>query len=156
MSWLTLCAAFSCVAEQPQAGHARMCAQLAHSPLRVHCSLLCASPSHGLRAKCPLLAARLWLLSPICTNPSPPLLPVRYEKLVSVMEKYDVDQSGVIDFGEFLRMFRNELLDLNVSYTPGLGWLAVPRRLPGGVRVLRARTGRACANLQGQGMVLVI
>ncbi|KAL4423154.1 hypothetical protein ABPG77_007807 [Micractinium sp. CCAP 211/92] len=39
--------------------------------------------------------------------------PITYEKLVSVMEKYDVDQSGVIDFGEFLRMFRNELLDLN-------------------------------------------
>ncbi|KAL4423152.1 hypothetical protein ABPG77_007805, partial [Micractinium sp. CCAP 211/92] len=39
--------------------------------------------------------------------------PITYEKLVAVMEDYDVDHSGVIDFGEFLRMFRNELLDLN-------------------------------------------
>jgi hypothetical protein len=28
------------------------------------------------------------------------------------MEAYDVDRSGVIDFPEFLRMFRSELLDL--------------------------------------------
>jgi Ca2+-binding EF-hand superfamily protein/thiol-disulfide isomerase/thioredoxin len=38
--------------------------------------------------------------------------PITYEKLVKIMEKYDVDQSGVIDFGEFLRLFRDELLDL--------------------------------------------
>ncbi|KAL4440573.1 hypothetical protein ABPG75_003574 [Micractinium tetrahymenae] len=38
--------------------------------------------------------------------------PITYEKLVAVMEEYDVNQSGVLDFGEFLRMFRKELLDL--------------------------------------------
>lgn len=48
--------------------------------------------------------------------------PITYDKLVKVMEQYDVDQSGVIDFGEFLRMFRGELLDLNdiVSYIKSL------------------------------------
>lgn len=38
--------------------------------------------------------------------------PITYDQLVKIMERYDVDQSGMIDFGEFLRMFRNELLDL--------------------------------------------
>lgn len=38
--------------------------------------------------------------------------PVSYDKLVKIMEQYDKDQSGSIDFAEFLRMFRDELLDL--------------------------------------------
>ncbi|KAI3431308.1 hypothetical protein D9Q98_004367 [Chlorella vulgaris] len=38
--------------------------------------------------------------------------PVSYEKLVKIFEAYDVDASGVIDFPEFLRMFRHQLLDL--------------------------------------------
>ena len=35
-----------------------------------------------------------------------------YEHLVEVMKNYDVDRSGQIEFGEFLRMFQTELLDL--------------------------------------------
>ena len=32
--------------------------------------------------------------------------PVSYQKLFNVMEQYDVDKSGQLDFGEFLKMFR--------------------------------------------------
>ena len=39
--------------------------------------------------------------------------PLTYEKLVEIMAQYDVDHSGQIEFGEFLRMFRNQLLDLS-------------------------------------------
>ena len=38
--------------------------------------------------------------------------PVDYEKLVEIFQKYDKDESGQIDFGEFLLMFRDKLLDL--------------------------------------------
>lgn len=38
--------------------------------------------------------------------------PVSYDKLVRIMETYDTNQSGAIDFPEFLRMLRDELLDL--------------------------------------------
>ena len=38
--------------------------------------------------------------------------PLTYERLVEIMRKYDVDHSGQIEFGEFLRMFQTELLDL--------------------------------------------
>ncbi|KAK9800235.1 hypothetical protein WJX73_003462 [Symbiochloris irregularis] len=43
--------------------------------------------------------------------------PVTYEKLVSIMKQYDVDHSGEIEFGEFLRMFQTELLDLQEVLT---------------------------------------
>lgn len=38
--------------------------------------------------------------------------PVSYDKLVTIMQKYDVDSSGQIEFGEFMMMFRDQLLDL--------------------------------------------
>ena len=38
--------------------------------------------------------------------------PLTYERLVEVMRTYDVDHSGEIEFGEFLRMFQTDLLDL--------------------------------------------
>lgn len=38
--------------------------------------------------------------------------PLTYERLVEIMRKYDIDHSGEIEFGEFLRMFQTELLDL--------------------------------------------
>ena len=31
--------------------------------------------------------------------------PVSYQKLFNIMERYDVDESGQLDFGEFLRLF---------------------------------------------------
>ena len=31
--------------------------------------------------------------------------PISYQKLFNIMEKYDVDESGQLDFGEFLRLF---------------------------------------------------
>ena len=31
--------------------------------------------------------------------------PVSYQKLFNIMEQYDVDESGQLDFGEFLRLF---------------------------------------------------
>ncbi|GAX81051.1 hypothetical protein CEUSTIGMA_g8486.t1 [Chlamydomonas eustigma] len=37
---------------------------------------------------------------------------VSYEKLVEVMQFYDKDESGQIEFGEFLLMFRDQMLDL--------------------------------------------
>ncbi|GAB4819539.1 hypothetical protein N2152v2_006585 [Parachlorella kessleri] len=38
--------------------------------------------------------------------------PISYERLVALFDKYDIDDSGTIDFPEFLRMFKDELLDL--------------------------------------------
>lgn len=38
--------------------------------------------------------------------------PVQGDKMFSIMDEYDVDQSGSIDFNEFLGMFSSELLDL--------------------------------------------
>lgn len=38
--------------------------------------------------------------------------PLTYERLVDIMKQYDVDHSGQIEFGEFLRMFQKDLLDL--------------------------------------------
>ena len=38
--------------------------------------------------------------------------PLTYERLVEIMRHYDLDHSGQIEFGEFLRMFQTELLDL--------------------------------------------
>lgn len=35
-----------------------------------------------------------------------------YERLVEVFQRYDLDQSGQIEFNEFLLMFRDQLLDL--------------------------------------------
>lgn len=46
--------------------------------------------------------------------------PLSYEKLVDVMQKYDVDASGQIDFNEFLLMFRDRLLDLNEALSYAL------------------------------------
>lgn len=31
--------------------------------------------------------------------------PVSYQKLFNIMEQYDVDESGQLDFGEFLKMY---------------------------------------------------
>ncbi len=31
--------------------------------------------------------------------------PVSYQKLFNIMEQYDLDESGQLDFGEFLRLF---------------------------------------------------
>lgn len=38
--------------------------------------------------------------------------PLSYDRLVKVMAKYDLDNNNQIDFYEFLRMFRDDLLDL--------------------------------------------
>lgn len=38
--------------------------------------------------------------------------PVDYERLVEIFSQYDKDESGQIDFGEFLLMFRDKVLDL--------------------------------------------
>lgn len=38
--------------------------------------------------------------------------PLSMEKLVDIMQQYDKDESGQIDFREFLLMFRDKLLDL--------------------------------------------
>lgn len=38
--------------------------------------------------------------------------PLTYERLVDIMKQYDIDHSGQIEFGEFLRMFQKDLLDL--------------------------------------------
>eukprot|EP00199_Chlamydomonas_sp_CCMP681_P001993 CAMPEP_0119107476 /NCGR_PEP_ID=MMETSP1180-20130426/10405_1 /TAXON_ID=3052 ORGANISM="Chlamydomonas cf sp, Strain CCMP681" /NCGR_SAMPLE_ID=MMETSP1180 /ASSEMBLY_ACC=CAM_ASM_000741 /LENGTH=377 /DNA_ID=CAMNT_0007092971 /DNA_START=1 /DNA_END=1134 /DNA_ORIENTATION=+ len=38
--------------------------------------------------------------------------PVSYEQLVEIMQKYDKDESGQIEFNEFLLMFRDRLVDL--------------------------------------------
>lgn len=41
-------------------------------------------------------------------------VPVSYEKLVTIMQKFDKDESGQIEFGEFLLMFKDqELLELS-------------------------------------------
>lgn len=39
--------------------------------------------------------------------------PMSMEKMVEVMQEYDKDESGQIEFKEFLLMFRNKLLDLS-------------------------------------------
>eukprot|EP00197_Chlamydomonas_leiostraca_P003884 CAMPEP_0202867274 /NCGR_PEP_ID=MMETSP1391-20130828/9073_1 /ASSEMBLY_ACC=CAM_ASM_000867 /TAXON_ID=1034604 /ORGANISM="Chlamydomonas leiostraca, Strain SAG 11-49" /LENGTH=362 /DNA_ID=CAMNT_0049547303 /DNA_START=21 /DNA_END=1109 /DNA_ORIENTATION=+ len=38
--------------------------------------------------------------------------PVSFEKLVDIMQEYDKDESGQIEFNEFLLMFRDQLIDL--------------------------------------------
>lgn len=38
--------------------------------------------------------------------------PVSYQKLFNIMEQYDVDESGQLDFGEFLKMYWDEMLDV--------------------------------------------
>ncbi len=40
--------------------------------------------------------------------------PMSYTQLVDVMQKYDKDESGQIEFSEFLLMFRDNLLELQV------------------------------------------
>lgn len=48
--------------------------------------------------------------------------PVSMEKLVEIMQKYDKDESGQIDFPEFLLMFRDKLFDVKALHnflTPG-------------------------------------
>ena len=35
---------------------------------------------------------------------------VSYEKLVEIMQQYDKDESGQIEFGEFLLLFRDHML----------------------------------------------
>ncbi|GLC40129.1 hypothetical protein PLESTB_000880200 [Pleodorina starrii] len=54
--------------------------------------------------------------------------PVSPEKLVDLMQEYDKDDSGQIEFNEFLLMFRNSLLDLKamssymtMDWEPGSG-----------------------------------
>lgn len=43
------------------------------------------------------------------------------DKLCEIMMTYDKDESGQIDFAEFLRMFRDQLLDL--QQVRGLTWV---------------------------------
>eukprot|EP00887_Chlorella_sp_A99_P002293 scaffold10.g2293.t1 len=84
--------------------------------------------------------------------------PISYEKLVRVMEQYDVNQSGLIDFGEFLRMFRNELLDLQacgdrpqssapLSNHPSSAWRT--DRQPGARGAMLRVHARACCRSGG-------
>jgi len=58
--------------------------------------------------------------------------PISMEKLVEVMQQYDVDQSGQIEFNEFLLMFRNQLLDLKEVQSYVAGNLTAPAK-PGGI-----------------------
>lgn len=134
MSWHAICAAFSCVAEQPRAGHTRTRAQLARSPWHMHCAPHFASLSHGWRAKCLLLACAC---ACSCCSQMPPAfwLPGRYEKLVAVMEDYDVDHSGGRSAAPFFMAVRLALVHARCLPRRTLVWqhtepADVPPHLP--------------------------
>eukprot|EP00878_Enallax_costatus_P006243 GHUV01006546.1.p1 GENE.GHUV01006546.1~~GHUV01006546.1.p1 ORF type:complete len:282 (+),score=101.97 GHUV01006546.1:468-1313(+) len=60
--------------------------------------------------------------------------PLSLERVAEVFMKYDKDQSGQIDFGEFLAMFQDKLLDLQkvqswLASRPGDAWQPGPASL---------------------------